>query len=81
MNLLSLISPSLAHIYCSTTLSNHGPIRLKNSSHKLVASCAISFIISLYLILHAWVKHPIGQRLKFKRTNQTPTFPRPPHVA
>ena len=28
MNLLSLINPSLAHIYCSTTLSNHGLIRL-----------------------------------------------------
>jgi hypothetical protein len=29
MNLLSLINPSLAHVYCSTTLSNHGLIRLK----------------------------------------------------
>jgi hypothetical protein len=29
MNLLSLINPSLAHVYCSTTVSNHGLIRLK----------------------------------------------------
>ena len=42
-NLLSLINPPLAHIYCSTTLSNHGLIRLKNSSRKLVAICAISY--------------------------------------
>jgi hypothetical protein len=28
-NLLSLINASLAYIYCSTTLSNHGLIRLK----------------------------------------------------
>jgi hypothetical protein len=29
INLLSLINPSLANVYCSTTLSNHGEIRLK----------------------------------------------------
>ena len=29
---------------------------LKDSSRKLVANCAISFIISLYLILHAYVQ-------------------------
>ena len=29
---------------------------LKDSSRKLVASCAISFIIGLYLILHACVQ-------------------------
>ncbi len=29
MNLLSLINPSLANIYCSTTLSNYNVIRLK----------------------------------------------------
>ena len=28
-NLLSLINPLLAYIYCSITLSNHGLIRLK----------------------------------------------------
>jgi hypothetical protein len=30
MNLLRVINPSLAYVYCSTTLSNHGLIRLKN---------------------------------------------------
>jgi hypothetical protein len=29
MNLLSLINPSLAHVYCGATLSNHGLNRLK----------------------------------------------------
>jgi hypothetical protein len=29
MNLLSLINPSLPHVYYSTTVSNHGLIRLK----------------------------------------------------
>ena len=29
---------------------------LKNLSHKLVVSCAISFVISLYLILHTYVQ-------------------------
>jgi hypothetical protein len=28
-NLLRLINPSLAYIYCSTIVSNHGLIRLK----------------------------------------------------
>jgi hypothetical protein len=28
-NLVSLINLSLAHVYCSTTLLNHGLIRLK----------------------------------------------------
>ena len=37
---------------------------LKDSSRKLVASCAISFIISLYLIL-------MEQLLKFRKRNQT----------
>ena len=56
MNLLSLINPSVAHIYCSTTLSNHGLIRLKNPSRKLIAICVISYFFSLYLILHAYVQ-------------------------
>ena len=56
INFLSLINPSLAYVYCSKTLSNHGLIRLKNSSSKLVANYIISFIISLYLILHACVQ-------------------------
>jgi hypothetical protein len=42
-NLLRLINPSLAHVYFSTILSNHGLIRLKNSSRKLVAICVISY--------------------------------------
>jgi hypothetical protein len=28
-NLLRLINPSLAHVYCSTTLANHGLFKLK----------------------------------------------------
>jgi hypothetical protein len=56
MNLLNLINPSLAHVYCSITLPNHGLIRLKKSSRKTVSICAFSFIISLYLILHACVQ-------------------------
>ena len=72
MNLLSLINPSLAHGYCSTTLSNHGLIRWKDSSRKVIVNYAISFVISLYLILHACVKHSMEQRLKFRRDNQPP---------
>ena len=52
---LSLINLSLVHVYCSTTLSNHGLLGLKDSSRKLVVSYAINFIISLYLILHTCV--------------------------
>ena len=44
-NLLSLINPSLAHVYCSTTLSNHRLIRLKNLSRKLVAIYIISYFL------------------------------------
>jgi hypothetical protein len=51
-NLLRPINPSLAHIYCSTTLSNHGLIMLKNSSRKLVSICVFNFVNSLYLIFH-----------------------------
>ena len=29
---------------------------LKDSSRKLITSCAISFVISLYLILHAYIQ-------------------------
>ena len=35
MNLLSLINPPLAHVYCSTTLSNHDLIRLKKQSQSV----------------------------------------------
>jgi hypothetical protein len=56
MNLLRLINPLLAHVYCSITLSNNELIRLKNLSRKLVAICAISYIFNLYLILHAYVQ-------------------------
>ena len=47
---------------------------LKDSSRKLVVNYAISFVISLYLILHACVKHLIEQLLEFKRRNQTPPY-------
>jgi hypothetical protein len=56
MNLLSLINLSLAYIYCSTTLSNHGLIRL----NKLVLVCAFSFVNNLYLILHVYVQTSAG---------------------
>ena len=44
---------------------------LKDSSHKLIINYVISFIISLYLILHTCIKHLMEQRLKF-RNKQTP---------
>jgi hypothetical protein len=44
-NLLSLINPLLAHTYCSTIVSNHGLIGLKNSSRKLVAIYTISYFL------------------------------------
>jgi hypothetical protein len=55
-NLLSLINLLLAHIYCGTTLSNYGLIRLKNLSRKTVSIYAFNFVISLYLILHLCVQ-------------------------
>ena len=64
MNLLSLINPSLAHIYGSTTLSNHRLIRLKKSSRKLTTICAISYFFRLYLILHAYVQTSDGTGTK-----------------
>ena len=45
---------------------------LKDSSRKLVANYAINFVISLYLILHTYVKYQMGQRLNFKRRNKHP---------
>lgn len=42
----SLINPSLANVYYSTILSNHGAISLKNSSRKLVALCVISYFLA-----------------------------------
>ena len=41
---LSLINLSLAHVYCSTTLSNH-ELGLKNSSRKLVTICVINYFL------------------------------------
>ena len=54
-NFLSLINPSLAHIIVALHCQIMGKLGLKDSSRKLVASCAISFVISLYLILHACI--------------------------
>ena len=51
MNLLNLINPSLAHVYCSTTLSNHGLIRLIRFVSSISIHYEMGFIISLYLIL------------------------------
>jgi len=56
MELLIIINLLLTYVYCSIKLSNHGLIRLKKSSHKLVSICKFSFIISLYLILYACVQ-------------------------
>jgi hypothetical protein len=56
IDLLSLINPSLAYVYCSIILSNYELIRLKKSSRKTVSIYAFSFIISLYLILCACVQ-------------------------
>jgi hypothetical protein len=65
MNLLNLINSSLAYVYCSTTLSNHELIRLMDSSRELVSIYAISFIVSLYLVVS---KHPVQKnRIKFSR--------------
>jgi hypothetical protein len=55
MNLLKLINPSLAHIYCSTSLSNHKLIRLKKCLAKYTQSVQL-VIFSLYVILHACVQ-------------------------
>ena len=55
-NYTSHLNPSLAHVYCSTTLSSHGLIKLKNSSRKVVVICAISYFFNLYLILHTCVR-------------------------
>jgi hypothetical protein len=60
MNLLRLINLSLAHVYCSTTLSNMNELDLIDSSRKLVSISAISFIINLCLILQTSVKHPMS---------------------
>jgi len=38
MNLLSLINPSLAYVYCTTVLSNYGLVRL----NKLVSQISLS---------------------------------------
>ena len=51
INLLSLINLSLEVAYCSTILSNHSPIRLKNSSHNYTRGYGMSFISYSHLIL------------------------------
>jgi hypothetical protein len=45
---------------------------LKNSSSKTVSICAFSFVISLHLIPHIYFKHPMRQRLKFRRRTKHP---------
>ena len=50
-NLLGIVNPSLAYIYCSTTWSNHKLIRFNKFSRELASVYIISFIIILYLIL------------------------------
>jgi hypothetical protein len=52
MNLLRLINPSLSHVYCSMTLSNHGLIRLKKIYlAKYTQSMQLVIFCSLHLIL------------------------------
>jgi hypothetical protein len=66
-NLLSLINPSLAHVYCSTTWSNHELISLMDSSRELASIYAIGFVIRLYLIVLIGVQTSDGMGLKFSR--------------
>ena len=47
-------------------MSNHGLIRLKKSSRKLVAIYVISYFFSLYLILHACVQTSDGTWTKIR---------------
>jgi hypothetical protein len=51
MNVLNLVNPSLAYVYCSITLSNYKLIRLMDSPRKLVSIYTIDFIISINLII------------------------------
>ena len=57
MNLLRLINISLAHVYCSNLVSNHGLIRLIRFVSNLQTNYAISFLFRLDLILHACAAH------------------------
>ena len=52
MNLLSLINPSLTHIYCSNLVSNHVLLDSLDSSRNLQVNYVISFLFRLDLILH-----------------------------
>ena len=52
MNLLRLINPSLEVGYCSTILSNHGPIRIKRFvSQFSPEDCGMGFVSYSHLIL------------------------------
>jgi hypothetical protein len=55
MNLLRLINLSLAHVYCSMILSNHGMIRLKKFVSQNTRN-VISYFFSLHLILHVCIQ-------------------------
>ena len=50
-NLFSLINPSLEVVYYSTTLSNHGPIRLKRFVPQLHPGYGMSFVSYPHLML------------------------------
>jgi hypothetical protein len=64
-NLLILINPSLAHVYCSITLSNHGLIRLNGFVSRISLYYAMDFVISLYLIFLIGVQTFDVMGLKF----------------
>ena len=50
-NLMNLINSSLEIVYCSTTLSNHGLIRLKRFVSKLHRGYGMGFVSYSHLIL------------------------------
>ena len=54
-NLLSLINPLLANVYCSTTLSNHSVIRLKRFVSRFTCKLCNWFFCP-YLMLFACVQ-------------------------
>ncbi len=56
MNLLSLINPSLANVYCNIILLNMEQLDLKDYYHNLYAIYIISYFFRLYLIRHARVQ-------------------------
>jgi hypothetical protein len=57
MNLLRLINLPLAYFVTVVISANHGLLRLKKSFRKLSSPYIFSFVNSLYLVLHTYIKH------------------------